>query len=59
MGQAMAAGMTGGGGGAAAGGGQADDPFATIERLHKLVTVGALSQEEFDAKKAELLSRIR
>lgn len=62
MGQAMAAGMNSGGGGGGAsggGGGQADDPFATIERLHKLVTVGALSQEEFDAKKAELLSRIR
>jgi membrane protease subunit (stomatin/prohibitin family) len=59
MGQAMAAGMSGGGGGGGSGGGQADDPFATIERLHKLVTAGAISQEEFDAKKAELLSRIR
>lgn len=37
----------------------AEDPIATIEKLHKLVTLGALSQEEFDAKKAELLSRIR
>jgi membrane protease subunit (stomatin/prohibitin family) len=37
----------------------AEDPFATIEKLHKLVTIGALSQEEFDAKKAELLARIR
>jgi len=36
-----------------------EDPIATIEKLHKLVTLGALSQEEFDAKKAELLSRIR
>jgi membrane protease subunit (stomatin/prohibitin family) len=37
----------------------AEDPVAMIEKLHKLVTLGALSQEEFDAKKAELLSRIR
>ena len=59
MGQAMAAGFGGGGGGGSSGGGQADDPYAAIERLHKLVTAGAISQEEFDAKKAELLSRIR
>ena len=58
LGQAMAAGLAGG---AAPAGGQngGDDVFATIERLHKLVTMGALSQEEFDSKKAELLSRIR
>ena len=37
----------------------AEDPFALIEKLHKLVTIGALSQEEFDAKKAELLSRVK
>jgi membrane protease subunit (stomatin/prohibitin family) len=37
----------------------AEDPVAMIEKLHKLVTIGALSQEEFDAKKAELLGRIR
>ena len=60
MGQAMAAGFGGGGGGGSSGGGgQAEDPYAAIERLHKLVTVGAISQEEFDTKKAELLSRIR
>ena len=29
------------------------------EKLHKLMTMGAISQEEFDAKKAELLGRIR
>lgn len=40
-------------------GAPAEDPLATIEKLHRLVTIGALSQEEFDAKKAELLSRIR
>jgi membrane protease subunit (stomatin/prohibitin family) len=36
-----------------------EDPFAQVEKLHKLLTIGAISQEEFDAKKAELLSRIR
>ncbi|WP_374410297.1 SPFH domain-containing protein [Novosphingobium colocasiae] len=35
------------------------DAIATIEKLHQLVTIGALSQQEFDAKKAELLARIR
>ena len=46
---------------AAQGGGDTggEDPIATIEKLHKLVSIGALSQEEFDAKKAELLARIR
>ena len=58
IGQAMASGL----GGAAApqtGGGQGEDPFALIERLHKLLTIGAISQEEFDTKKAELMGRIR
>ena len=54
IGQQMA-GALGGGGGAAAG----EDAFAQIEKLHKLMTLGAISQAEFDAKKAELLSRIR
>jgi membrane protease subunit (stomatin/prohibitin family) len=36
-----------------------EDPFAVIEKLHKLVTIGALTQAEFDAKKAELLARVR
>ena len=36
----------------------AEDPFAVIEKLHKLVTMGALTQEEFDAKKVELLARV-
>ena len=51
---ALGAAMTGGGSVAAE-----EDPIATIEKLHKLVAMGALSQQEFDAKKAELLSRIR
>jgi membrane protease subunit (stomatin/prohibitin family) len=37
----------------------AEDPLATIEKLHRLVTLGALSQQEFDAKKVELLARLR
>lgn len=52
LGGAMAQGL-----GAAAA--PAEDPIAVIEKLHKLVTIGALSQAEFDAKKAELLGRIR
>jgi membrane protease subunit (stomatin/prohibitin family) len=36
----------------------AEDPFALIEKLHKLVTMGALTQAEFDAKKAEILARV-
>lgn len=36
-----------------------DDVFETIEKLHKLLTIGAISQQEFDAKKAELLARLK
>lgn len=36
----------------------ADDVFATIEKLHGLMTKGILSPEEFAAKKAELLSKM-
>lgn len=52
------AGLGGGSGGSGAAQ-AAEDPFALIERLHKLLTMGAISQEEYDAKKAELLCRIR
>ena len=38
---------------------EGEDPYAAVEKLHKLLTIGAISQEEFDAKKAELLGRIR
>lgn len=55
IGQQMAGALGGGGGGGAPG----EDAFAQIEKLHKLMTLGAISQAEFDAKKAELLSRIR
>ena len=37
----------------------AEDPFTLIEKLHKLVTIGALSQQEFEAKKTELLARVK
>lgn len=36
-----------------------EDPFALIEKLHKLQVGGAITQGEFDAKKAELLGRVR
>jgi membrane protease subunit (stomatin/prohibitin family) len=48
--------MSGALGGAAA---PAEDPFALLEKLHKLLTMGAITQEEFDAKKAEILSRVK
>lgn len=58
IGQTMAAGLGGGGGGGGGGAAQ-EDPFAQVEKLHKLLTIGAISQDEYDSKKAELLSRIR
>ena len=51
MGQVM-------GGGTAAGAAPAEDPLVTIEKLHGLKEKGILSQEEFDAKKAELLKKL-
>lgn len=36
-----------------------EDAYAQIEKLHKLMTMGAITQAEFDAKKAELLGNIR
>ena len=58
IGQTMAAGLGAGMPGAAPAAPQ-EDAFAQVEKLHKLLTIGAITQEEFDAKKAELLSRIR
>lgn len=64
IGQAMAGGMSGAGAIAtpspspAPAPAPAEDPFALIEKLHKLLVAGAISQAEFDAKKAALLSRI-
>jgi membrane protease subunit (stomatin/prohibitin family) len=37
----------------------AEDPFALLEKLHKLLTIGAITQDEFDAKKAEILARVK
>lgn len=37
---------------------QEDDVFSKIEKLAKLKTMGAITQEEYDAKKSELLSKI-
>jgi len=56
IGQTMAAGLSGGGGNGASSG---EDPFQQIEKLHRLMSMGALSEQEFEAKKAELLGRIR
>ncbi|HOI51834.1 MAG TPA: SHOCT domain-containing protein, partial [Azonexus sp.] len=36
----------------------ADEVVATLEKLHALMGKGILSQEEFDAKKAELLKKL-
>jgi len=37
---------------------KADDVMATLEKLGELKTKGILTQEEFDAKKAELLKKL-
>jgi membrane protease subunit (stomatin/prohibitin family) len=57
IGQSMAGGF--GAAASAPAAAQGEDAFAQIEKLHKLLTVGAISQAEFDSKKAELLGRIR
>ncbi|GGE20048.1 antifreeze protein, type I [Polymorphobacter glacialis] len=36
----------------------AEDPFVVIGKLHTLMTAGAITQAEFDAKKAALLAKI-
>ena len=60
LGQVMQGGLSGGAGAAGAGGsGQSsDDIVGLIEKLHKLHQAGALSKEEFDSKKSELLSNL-
>ena len=35
-----------------------EDVFAKIEKLAKLQEMGAITQEEFEAKKTELLAKI-
>jgi hypothetical protein len=44
--------------GTAAGGVKAEDVMSTLERLGEMKTKGILTQEEFDAKKAELLKKL-
>lgn len=56
MGQAMAQSMANSGGGASA---QAEDPLATIDRLHEMMKKGILSEAEFNAKKTELMKRVK
>jgi len=58
MGRAIMDSMASGPGGAA-GGGASTDPMQVIAKLHELVKAGALTQAEFDAKKAELLKAIK
>jgi len=43
---------------AAAGGVKPEDVMATLEKLAELKTKGILTQDEFDAKKAELLKKL-
>ncbi|MFA7317119.1 MAG: SPFH domain-containing protein [Sulfuricella sp.] len=57
MGQAMAAGMTQTAQPAAPAAQAPEDIPALLEKLHGLVSKGILSQEEFEAKKAELLKK--
>lgn len=38
--------------------GKSDDPMATLNKLHEMMKNGVITQQEFEAKKAELLKRI-
>ncbi|MFA7338746.1 MAG: SPFH domain-containing protein [Candidatus Obscuribacterales bacterium] len=57
IGQTMGQALGGLGQGMGAGG-ASEDVYAKLEKLHGLVSKGILTQEEFDAKKAELLKSI-
>lgn len=57
IGQAMAGQVAAAAGAGAAAGGE--DPLALLDRLHELVGKGVLTQAEFEAKKAQLLEKIR
>jgi len=35
-----------------------EDPFSRIKKLKELLDMGTITKEEFDAKKADLLSKI-
>lgn len=43
---------------AGGGGGAVDEVMSTLEKLHGLVGKGIITQQEFDAKKAELLKKL-
>ncbi|MEO1730920.1 MAG: SPFH domain-containing protein [Pseudomonadota bacterium] len=65
LGQVMQGGLAGGYAAPAAGGAApaaaappAEDPIKVIEKLHSLHKAGALSKEEFETKKAQLLAKI-
>ena len=50
--------MAGNMGGGNSGGQSEEDVLATIEKLHGMKEKGILSEEEFSAKKAELLKKL-
>ncbi|MDR3369258.1 SPFH domain-containing protein [Rhodoferax sp.] len=56
--QNLSSGLQGHAAPAAAVGVKAEDVMATLEKLGELKTKGILTQEEFDAKKAELLKKL-
>ena len=58
IGQSMAANLGAALNPGAAPGAPGEDAFQQIEKLHKLLQMGALTQGEFDAKKAALLARM-
>ena len=58
MAQQLSQGLQGQNTAAAAAPVKADDVMATLEKLGELKTKGILTQEEFDAKKAELLKKL-
>lgn len=59
MGQSMMNAMGGASGQAQAAGESEEDILATIEKLHGMKEKGILSEEEFNAKKEELLKKIK
>lgn len=59
IGNQMAGQMLGGGAGGSQAGGQSEEEvLATIEKLHGFKEKGILTEEEFNAKKAELLKKL-
>jgi membrane protease subunit (stomatin/prohibitin family) len=56
--QGLAGGAASTGAGAAAAGVKPDEVMATLEKLGELKAKGILTQEEFDAKKTELLKKL-